>query len=154
VRWVWLTTCRRPLPRPVLLPLFPAVQAPACDSRIPVRGNGTRSHEEEAPSARTGVDDAGRVAGFSPFQDPYCDMERITNHNPQPPGIRAKFSPLVAVTRSGTMGTQLNTKQLPPHSRRKMPYLSVKTLGAISNWQADMKVDRRGRNPSFRIAKM
>src|ERR1017187_10360923 len=35
-----------------------------------------------------------------------------------------------------------------------MLYLSVKTLGAFSNWQADMKVGRRGRNPAPLMAKM
>jgi hypothetical protein len=35
-----------------------------------------------------------------------------------------------------------------------MLYFSVKTLGAFSNWQADMKVGRRGRNPALLMAKM
>src|ERR1017187_135431 len=39
-------------------------------------------------------------------------------------------------------------------ARRKMLYLSVKTLGAFSNWPADMKVGRRGRNPTSVISKM
>ena len=35
-----------------------------------------------------------------------------------------------------------------------MLYLSVKTLGAFSNWQADMKVGLQGRNPSLLMPKM
>src|ERR1035437_10252289 len=35
-----------------------------------------------------------------------------------------------------------------------MVYLSGKTLGAFSNWLADMKVGHAGRNPAIRIAKM
>jgi hypothetical protein len=33
-------------------------------------------------------------------------------------------------------------------------YLSVKTLGAFSNWQADMKVNRQGRNPALLMGTM
>jgi len=35
-----------------------------------------------------------------------------------------------------------------------MACLSVKTLGAFSNWREDLKIDRQGRNPSVLMSKI
>jgi hypothetical protein len=83
------------------------------------------------------------------------DIERITDHNPQPLGIRAKCSRLVDITQSDTMASQSNIMSFrndPVH--RKMAYLSVKRSAPFRISGRPMKVGRRGRNPALLMAKM
>jgi len=60
-----------------------------------------------------------------------------------------KFCRLEGPIESAKMPAQLNSSQLlEPIRIPELAYLSCKTLGAFSNWQAVTRINRHGPNPS------